>query len=252
MKRTIITCEPIAFLRSKPPLLTAKHNNLRRSSGFTLLEILIAMFILAIVVSLVFASFDGIFSSAEHVTADSDLLEMGSVCLNRITTDLKAFHATPYPRYKPPEINDDPELYYIAGEPLTVGGHNVAKLRFASLAHLPLNQEARTGIAEIVYYALECQDNGVCLHRADTLYPYPDFEPNPNDPVMCEQVLTFELTYYDHDGRARDEWNSESQDSDYSTPIAIGIKLVLGPEASPKTLTTRVTLPTFRYKAKDS
>lgn len=223
---------------------------MRRNKGFTLLELLTAMFILAVVVSLVFGSFDGIFSSAEHVNASSDMFEMGNACLDRITADLKGIHVMQYPRYKPPDINDESDLYRVESEPLFVGGHNVAKLRFSSLAHLPLNQDGRDGVAEIVYYAQENRIGGLSLHRADHLYPYPDFEPNPNDPVVCEQLLGFELTFYDSDGSDHDEWQSDSQNADYNTPQAIGIQLTLGTTESPMVFTTRTVLPTFRYKGK--
>ncbi len=248
MKRTNIVCEPIVFLWTSPRHRPTKRLRLKRNSGFTLLEILTAMFIMAVVVSLVFASFNSIFSSADHINTSSDLFEMGSACLDRITTDLKAIHVSTYPRYRPPDIDDDPELYRVEGESIFLSGKNVSKLRFASLAHLPLNQEARQGIAEIVYYVQQNQDGALSLHRADHLYPYPDFEPDPNDPVLCEQLVTFKLSYFDHKGEELDEWNSESDDMDYSTPSAIGIELAMGPEATPMIFAARVTLPTFRFK----
>ncbi len=248
MKRASIVCEPIVFLWTSRRYRSTKSLRLKRNCGFTLLEILTAMFIMAVVVSLVFGSFNSIFSSADHINTSSDLFEMGSACLDRMTTDLKAIHVSVYPRYRPPDIDDDPELYRLEGESIYLSGINVSKLRFASLAHLPLNQEARQGIAEIVYYVMQNQDDTLSLHRADHLYPYPDFEPNLNDPVLCEQLAAFKLSYFDHKGEELDEWNSESDDMDYSTPSAIGIELAIGPVAAPMMFTARVTLPAFRFK----
>lgn len=248
MNRTNITYEPTGFLWTRTRCWTALCRGRAPHGGFTLLEILIAIFILSIVVTLVFGSFNSIFSSADHVSTSSDIFEMGTACLDRMAADLKAIHVEPYPRYKPPDIDDDPELYRIEGESVLMGGSTVSKLRFASLAHLPFNHAAQEGIAEIVYYVQEDPNKGLSVHRADHLYPYPDFEPNPNDPVMCEQILTFKLTYFDHDGGEQDEWNSESADVDYNTPSAIGIALTIGTEASSYEFNTRVTVPTFRYK----
>lgn len=230
-------------------MAACKPNSRRGNTGFTLLEILTAIFILSIVVSLVFGTFDGVFSSANHVNERSDLFEMGNACLNRLTTDLKAIHVMPYPRYKPPDIDDEPELYRVEAEPLLIGDNTVAKLRFASLAHLPLNQDGRDGIAEIVYYVQEDREGGLSLHRADHLYPYPEFEPNPNDPVICEQLLGFELQFFNQNGEDSTEWNSESDDMEYSTPTAIAVKLTLGSQASPMTFYTRIALPAIRYKS---
>lgn len=229
-------------------MTTAKPKIIRELKGFTLLEILTAIFILAIVVTLVFGTFDGIFSSAEHVNETSDRFEMGNACLNRITADLKTIHVMNYPRYAPPDIDDEPDMFRFEGAPASVGGRNMATLRFTSLAHLSLNQDGREGIAQIVYYTLQDADGEVSLHRADHLYPYPEFEPNPNDPVVCEGVMAFKLQYHDAEGDDFDEWDSESKATEYHTPRAVSIKLTLGTEAQPMIFTTRIALPAFRYK----
>lgn len=232
-----------ALLRSRTRLIT-------RRRGFTLMEIMIAMFILSVVISLVFGSLDGVFGSADHVNAQSDLLEMGQSCMDRITADLNALHIMNYPRYQAPDINDDKEeaLYRFEGEAVSMGGHSLAKLRFASLAHLALNHDTREGIAEIVYYILESEDGEFTLRRKDTLYPYPEFEEDENDPIVCEQVQTFEVVYFDHEGRDTEDWDSQSDDVEYATPVAIAIKLAVGDEQAPMVLSTRIALPVHRYK----
>jgi general secretion pathway protein J len=214
------------------------------------MEIMIAMFILSVVISLVFTSLDGVFGSADHVNAQTDLLEMAHSCMDRITSDLNAAHIMNYPRYRPPGIDDDETeaLYRIEGESVSMGGRNFAKLRFASLAHLPINRDAREGIAEIVYYILESEDGGYTLHRKDTLYPYPEFEEDENDPIVCERVQGFEVVYFDHEGRETEDWDSQSDDVEYATPVTIGIKLAVGDEQGPMVLDTRVALPVHRYK----
>lgn len=233
-------------------LLRCKARRTNQRRGFTLIEIMIAMFVLAVVISLVFGSLDGVLGSADHVNAQSDLLEMCQSGMNRITADLNALHIMNYPRYAPPGIdNDDDEekaLYRIEGEAVSMGGHSLAKLRFASLAHLPLNHDAREGIAEIVYYILESEDDGYTLRRKDTLYPYPEFEEDENDPIVCEQVQTFEVVYFDHEGRETEDWDSQSNDVEYATPVAIAIKLAVGDEQAPMVLDTRIALPVHRYK----
>ena len=235
-----IGCAPTAFM---PTTRT------RLQSGFTLLELLTAMAILAIVVSLVFGSFDAVFSTADAVNTGSDLIEMGNACLDRIRTDLEAIHVSLYPRYKPPDMDAVPELYRVVGSEKSVGGDYYGQLRFTSLAHLAFNQDEREGIAEIVYYVQESENDGNVLRRADKLYPYPEeFEENPMDPAMCEQVREFELTYYDAEGRDYKEWNSESDDFEYGSPRFIGIKLVVGDETTSFELNTQVVLPVFRFQ----
>lgn len=219
------------------------------SRGFTLLEILTAIFILAIVVSLVLGAFNGIFSNADRLNIGSDLNEMGSAALDRMAKDLKAIHVMPYPRYKPPQLLDDePDIYRVEGKTSDVGGDTFAFLRFTSAAHLPLNQGADEGIAEIVYYVMEDPDNGYVIRRADHLYPYPEFEENETDPELCEQVRDFTLTYFDADGKEYEEWDSEDEDTEYGTPRSIKISLALGDETAPDIFTTQIALPIYRYR----
>jgi general secretion pathway protein J len=245
MKRTATNCTPTASLWINALIRKAA----RCSRGFTLIEILIAIFILAVVVSLVVSAFNGIFSNADHINMGSDLYEMGTASLDRMAADLEAIHVMGYPRYSPPDMSDEkPEIYRVNGETRSVGGHTFAWLRFTSMAHLPLNHDTREGIAQIVYYVQQTTAGDFVIRRQDKLYPYPDFEESETDPVLCEQVQGFSLTYYDAKGREYETWDSQSDDTEYGTPRAIGIKLVLGDETAPYVFGTQVTLPVYRYR----
>ena len=116
------------------------------------------------------------------------------------------------------------------------------------MAHLPLNHDAREGIAEIVYYVQQTPANDFIIRRADKLYPYPEFEENETDPVVCEQVRGFKLTYFDTNNREYEEWDSESDDTEYGTPRAIGIELKIGDEDAPYVFSTQIDLPVYRYQ----
>lgn len=244
--KTHTICEPIASMRTDKRDRALGDD----SRGFTLLEILTAIFILAIVVSLVLGAFDAIFTNADRVNINSDLNEMGSAALDRMAKDLKAIHVMLYPRYQPPQLlEDEPDIYRLEGKTNSVGGHTFTWLRFTSLAHLPLNHDADEGVAEIVYYVQKTPENDYIIRRADHLYPYPEeFEESETDPELCEQVQSFTLTYFDVNGKEYEEWDSESDDTEYSTPRAIKIELALGDETAPDVLTTQITLPVYRYK----
>lgn len=217
--------------------------------GFTLLEILVAIFILAVVTSLVMAAFGGVYEGAERITEGSDLHGMANACLNRMVADLQSIHVKVYPRYKRPDSDDKPDIYRVKGEERSTSGQRFGWLRFTSLAHLSFNQQAQEGIAEIVYYVQQTQENDFILRRADKLYPYPEkFQERDSDPIMCEHVKHFDLVYFDAKGREHDQWDSESDDTQFGTPRAIGIKLEVGTEELSYAFQTRVALPTYRYK----
>lgn len=217
--------------------------------GFTLFEIIVAISIFAIVVGLVVGSFGTMFKNADRLNRGTDIYEMGNICMERITKDLKSIHVASYPRYNPPDIEDEPEIYHVKGESRNVSGQSFGWLRFTSMAHLPLNQEAYKGISEIVYYVQLAPEGNFILRRSDKLYPYPEeFEEKETDPILCEHLQHFKIVYYDAEGNAHDEWDSESDDVSYGTPRAIEITFTIGTEEINHTFTSQISLPVYRYK----
>ena len=74
-------------------------------NGFTLLEIMVAIFIFALVITTVFGSFRAVFSSADAIGGDVAVFETARTCLGRMATDLGALVVSDYPRYAKPEPN---------------------------------------------------------------------------------------------------------------------------------------------------
>jgi general secretion pathway protein J len=216
--------------------------------GFTLMEILLAFLILGIVVTTIMASFNAVFSTTDTLNSSSRYYEMAKSCLNRMTLDLEAFHALQPPLYKKPEFDAPPDPYRLVGSVIDVGGTSFATIRFTSRAHIPLGISKRDGIAEIVYYVQAKNDGQVVLRRADHLYPYPEFEENAGDPVLCNNIKSLVFKYLDADGSELDEWDSDSDEVGYATPAAIRIALKLGDETTSYDFGTTVRLSAGREK----
>ncbi|HSO19919.1 MAG TPA: prepilin-type N-terminal cleavage/methylation domain-containing protein [Desulfosarcina sp.] len=219
------------------------------SRGFTLLEIMVAIFIFALVITTVFGSFRVVFSSAEAVGGDVALFETARTCLGRMATDLAALHVSHYPMYRKPEFNDPPDPYRLVGDRTDVAGGTFGRLRFASQAHLPINGDTRQGVCRIVYYVHQRADDSLVLRRADDLYPFPEFEESDDDPVLCDRVLSLDFGYVQADGTIEEAWDSESEDTEYTTPRLIEIHLTVGSANRPTTFTTRVPLYAYRQAA---
>ncbi len=220
----------------------------KQKGGFTLLEILIAVFIFAIIVTTIFTSYTSIFNDSGAIDQGMASYEMAKNCLNRMLVDLASSYVTLYPKYAPPDVDDPPDPYRLTGDSLFIKAKEFSMLRFTSLAHLPLNGSMENGIAEIIYYVQDTKDRGFVLRRADNLYPYEPFVEKTSDPVLCEGVKSLTFTYYDIDGEAHDFWDSDAEAWDYTTPKRIGIKLEIEDDSRSLLFETMAALPVYRKK----
>lgn len=222
--------------------------NPRPISGFTLMEILLAFLILAIVMSAILGSFEAVFSTTDTLENSSTYYDMAKNCLQRMSLDLDSLYVTQPPLYKKPEFDDPPDSYRLVGTNADIGGTGFASLRFTSRAHIPLDNSSRDGIAEIVYYVQAKTDGQLVLRRADHLFPYPPFEEKGGDPVLCRYVKSLAFKYYNAEGEESEEWNSDSDQYNHATPTAIGIQLEIGTESGSYTFETTVRLAVHRDK----
>ncbi len=221
------------------------------SEGFTLLEIMVAMVIFAVIITTVFGSFRLVFSSADAVTGDVAFYESARICLDRITMDLDSLVVTDYPRYSKPEFSDPEDIYRLVGDTSDVAGSTFGRLRFASLAHLPLNQDPRQGVCRIVYYVDEGFGDYLVLRRADHLYPFPEFEKSEDDPILCERILALEFEFLGEEEEMEDHWNSESDDFGYATPRLVEVRMTIGDEQRSRSFSTRINLHVYRETDED-
>jgi general secretion pathway protein J len=218
--------------------------------GFTLLEIMIAIFIFAIVITTIFASYNAVSSGNEIIDQNTASYEMASNCLDRMIMDLKSIYLTLPPAYSPPALGESPELYRIVGETTDIQGTAFPRLRFTSLSHISFGEKKERGIAQIVYYVQPAEDGNYVLKRADKLYPYGKVEEKPADPILCRDVKSLTFKYYDNDGTEYDLWDSDSEEFGYSTPKAIDIRLELAEGSGSLSFETMVNLPVYREKTK--
>jgi general secretion pathway protein J len=219
------------------------------AQGFTLMEVLVATAILAVVVTAILASFNSVFSTTEALDESSDIYEMAKNCLKRMVFDLESIHIAQRPMYKPPELDQPPDPYRIVATTKDIGGTGFAQIRFASKAHVRLEQSPREGIAEIIYYVQSKDEGHLVLKRADNLYPFPDFKEKGSDPVLSKYVKSLAFKFYDQEGSEYDVWDSDSDEFGYATPKVIAIRLELANKSASQTFETRVLLPLLREKA---
>jgi|SRR6056297_3353717 len=230
--------------------------------GFTLLEILIAIFIFAIVMTTIYSAFNAVIAKNEAINQGRGLYEMTRNCLDRMTRDLTAIYVEQPPQYEPPDFDDSPDPYRFVCEEELVGNENFSRLRFAAHAHLPMGKKESGGIAEIVYYVDEIETYGdryasqYVLRRSDTAFPYDEdeadrFGEEAKDPVICKDVKEFSVTCYDCEEETQTEWDSDENIGKYATPRAVGIKLSVSDGETAHIFQTTVTTPVYREKIEE-
>ena len=216
-------------------------------AGFTLLEIMVSILIFSVILTTVFASFRTVFFSTDKIDTGLDLYGMVGSCLNRISLDLSGINIARPPAYTKPEFDSPPDPYRVIGDQSDVSSGDFSRLRLASRSHVPLDGSVHESVAEIVYYVSGDESEGYTLRRSDRLYPYTPPDEQAGDPVLCENLKSLLITYFDKEGTVHDTWDSESSDTDYATPKAINIVLEVGDEESPPMVfETMVMLPVMR------
>jgi general secretion pathway protein J len=226
-----------------------------KREGFTLIEILIAIAIFAILVTTLYSSLNAVLSKNDAIVYGADIHEKARACVNRMVMDLTSIYVELPPLYKQPETISNPDPYRFIAEKTTVGANDYPKIRFTSMAHLPMTGTSGTGIAEIVYYVMQNEDRDAypMLKRADRAYPFfqdDEFEERESDPTLCEDVEELVFTYYDPDGEAHEEWNSESDFYKYATPRRINVQLKIKKKTETYTFNTQIDIPVYREKPK--
>jgi general secretion pathway protein J len=226
------------------------QNNRKTRPGFTLLEILIAMFILAIVLSTIFTSYTGTVRIVDQTEREAEMYAMARIALERMIQDLESAY---FPTSKKsPESEKGPvQQAGFVGEDKEIDGRSADTLRFVSSAHLVLEEEGDgSGVAEIAYRVEENEEGGrLVLYRADT----PEFEKvseeKTDGAILCEGLFSVNFTYTDSDGEVYENWDSGEEKFKDRMPVMVSILLEFAnrshPEA-PLKFMTGVALPLAR------
>jgi len=170
--------------------------------GFTLLEILLALSILATVLSTVFASYTGAFRLVSETESQAEIYQMARVALERILEDLESFYL--------PQQSETSEAQE-AEQPFEFA---TSSLRFPSRAHLVFGEDDQSwGAAEISYYVEESNEGeGLILYRRERPQ-WGKGEASEEAHVglpLCEKLWTEDavrFSYYDAEGKEAEEWD---------------------------------------------
>lgn len=224
-------------------------------SGFTLAEILVAISIFAVLVSIVLGSLTFLLSKTVSIKDGITVFEEARGCLDRLSTDIMATYVTVEPGYDPPGFNDDPDPYRFVCE-TSIGADT--RLEFTAFSHLPLGGGVPAKAGHIVYYLFETERDGTVLMRRDTTLKtdetaerFSDLETG-TDPILCRHVKSFTVICLDEDGTEYESWDSDSDDFSRATPTAVRVSIEIETGQGGYLFETMVSLPVFRKKEPDA
>jgi general secretion pathway protein J len=220
-------------------------------TGFTLLEILIAMAILAIVLSIIYSSFTKTLAEMNATESEADIYQMARIALERIGEDLECSLLLKTEGATEEEAGASETIEFI-GKNEEIDGSDADSLIFLSTKHISLDKEDQySGLTRIAFYVKQNEEEeGLILYRSDT----PEFEDAPEEKtggvILCDNLFSVNFTYYDTEGDEYDQWNSSEGDSK-DLPAMVSIQLHFINESTPEEplkFETGVALPMARDK----
>lgn len=196
-----------------------------RGRGMTLIEILLAMTILAFISMLVFQAMDGLRRSREGVERVADRFREGRMAMARMTRELQSAYLS---AHAPIDESLRVARTTFTGKP----GSPAAQVDFTAMSHRRLARDSKeSDQEEISYFGSEDPDQASVTDLARRQASIVDEEPDKGGrvDVMATNIDLFDLEYFDPVmARWVDEWDSESVVEEKGRlPRAVKIVLVL-------------------------
>ena len=203
------------------------------SPGFTLLEVLIAIFIFALVASAIFTTYTGTFRIIDESESRADICEMAGIALERISEDLESAYISNTEQTPGTDKTNTAVMW--VGEKKELMDRSYGSLRFLSLAHLSFSEEEPVAKpAEIVYYvATKGEEDLLELYRSDTPLSNERPEAETGGLLLCEGLLSIVFTYYDSEGEPHETWDSGGEESKGKLPSRVSIFMELADSTNP-------------------
>jgi general secretion pathway protein J len=209
-----------------------------RTKGFTLVEIMIAILILGLVLSTIYASYSYTMKNVRDIEYESNLYKMARTTMDRMIKDLSSLQLAS-------------GSFDLRAEKKTLSNREFYSLSFWSASHLAFGENEGEGCpAAISYYVQEDEGGGsFSLWRSDFAGAKPSPQKNISGGfVVCQNVDYLSLKFYDSTGKELESWDSSSLSADQKgkTPVAVKIELALvniNDKEKPYKFMTKVFLP---------
>jgi general secretion pathway protein J len=195
----------------------------RKDGGFTLLELMLAIFIFSIVISLVYGAYNTTFKVYSQAEGATEVHNKARIAMERILEDL----ATAY-------VSGDKGL---TGDSQDINSRRADTIEFLSTTHLNFNHKVQEpSIATIRYIVEEDGDSQMFkLFRGDFINrPKVNVPADDKGFMLCDNLWEVKFTYISSTGEESDEWTGENpndQDGVKVLPAMIKVSLVFANKA---------------------
>ncbi len=203
--------------------------------GFTLIEILVAIAILAVVLSTIYVSYISTMRVVKNLEYGDEIYYMARITLERMVLDLQS-------------ACKGKDSYEFATLMDSSGKLPLKGVSFLSRAHLDFNGPGDSMAAAQISYELEGDPDsgGFSIIRRDVL-KQGEGPSGGEGFILCKRLQFLNLRFYDSTGREYSQWNSQagSEAQRNKVPSAIFIELnFINPddEANPYKFVTRLIL----------
>ncbi|MBW1914122.1 MAG: prepilin-type N-terminal cleavage/methylation domain-containing protein [Deltaproteobacteria bacterium] len=219
--------------------------------GFTLLELVVAIFILGIILTIVYSAYITTFENIEGTETQAEIYQMARTALTRMARDIESAYI----------LNNHGSTGRFIGEDNDLDGINADTLQFTARAHIDFSNPDRYGEqTQISYFVRKNDETGVlALYRSDeinfSLLPAEEEaeeEEEQSGFVLCNNIFSINFIYRNKDGDDLDEWNSKEEPTIDKLPKMVSIELLFmnwaDPEKPPLKFTTSAAILMARYQ----
>jgi type II secretion system protein J len=220
--------------------LGARHYALSRlcwRSGFTLLEILIAIAILALVMSSLYGAYSGTLETTEMVESARDVDQTARLALMQMVDDFSSLY------YKKAEGESENSPFRFQGV-TEAEGEGGTVVEFASTSHLGFDGSFPNLRINRVSYVLEKQEDNQKYYRLVRMeLPFVDLSGEREETAveLADTVESLTLTYVNGDGETLSQWDSKAAETEGLLPRLVRIRLQLAGEKA-RVFTTTVAI----------